>query len=277
MLLKKGSTGDDVKTLQARLGLTADGIFGPGTETAVKAWQTQNGLIADGTVGNSTWAALFPDSSTAASIATTETGSNVDSNLSSSLNALKGHIPDAVIAQIPAITELSNALRLAHFLAQCAHESAEFKVVQENLNYSADSLKNVFPKYFPEPLNETYASQPEKIASRVYANRMGNGDEASGDGYTFRGRGYIQLTGRSNYTAFGQSVGADTVADPDLVATEYPLASAAFFFDANKIWTICDGGATDAVITAVTQKVNGGTNGLADRTQYFKQYYALLS
>ncbi|PPK76597.1 putative chitinase [Methylobacter tundripaludum] len=190
---------------------------------------------------------------------------------------LKGHVPDEVIAQIPSVAAITNALRLAHFLAQCAHESGGFKVVYENLNYSADGLKATFPKYFPEPLNESYARNPAKIGARVYADRMGNGDEASGDGYTFRGRGYIQLTGKSNYANFGKAVNEDTVASPDLVATRYPLASAGFFFDSDNIWTVCDGGSTDAVITAVTKKVNGGTNGLAERTQLFKEYYALLS
>ncbi|MGZ8174292.1 MULTISPECIES: glycoside hydrolase family 19 protein [Methylobacter] len=190
---------------------------------------------------------------------------------------LKGNVPDEVIAQIPSVAAITNALRLAHFLAQCAHESGGFKVVYENLNYSADGLKATFPKYFPEPLNESYARNPAKIGARVYADRMGNGDEASGDGYTFRGRGYIQLTGKPNYANFGKAVNEDTVASPDLVATRYPLASAGFFFDSNNIWTVCDGGSTDAVITAVTKKVNGGTNGLAERTQLFKEYYALLS
>ena len=202
MFLKKGSKGDDVKKLQTRLALTVDGIFGPDTELKVKAWQAENGLAADGIVGDATWAKLFPVSST---------GFNSDS--------LKGHIPDEVIAQIPAIAALTNALRLAHFLAQCAHESGGFKVVYENLNYSADGLKTTFPKYFPEPLNESYARNPAKIGARVYADRMGNGDEASGDGYIFRGRGYIQLTGKSNYADFGKTVRADTVANPDLVAT----------------------------------------------------------
>lgn len=260
MLLKKGSTGDDVKKLQTRLGLTADGIFGSDTEAKVKAWQAQNGLTADGIVGDATWAKLFPAS---------PTGVNSDN--------LKGHIPDNVIAQIPAIAAITNNLRLAHFLAQCSHESGGFKVVYENLNYSADGLKATFPSYFPGQLSESYARNPPKIGARVYANRMGNGDEASGDGYTFRGRGYIQLTGKSNYASFGKVVNEDTIANPDLVATHYPLASAGFFFDSNNIWTVCDGGSSDAVITAVTRKVNGGTNGLADRTQLFKQYYALLS
>jgi len=270
MLLKNGSTGDDVKTLQTRLGLSADGIFGSGTEASVKTWQSQNGLTADGIVGDATWAQLFPASpSSTSSSSSSSTGFNLEN--------LKGHVPDEVIAQIPAIPAITNALRLAHFLAQCAHESASFTVVYENLNYSADGLAATFPKYFPEPLNESYARNPAKIGARVYADRMGNGDEASGDGYTFRGRGYIQLTGKSNYAAFGKAVNEDTVANPDLAATRYPLASAGFFFDSVNLWTVCDGGSSDAVITAVTQKVNGGTNGLADRTQFFNAYYALLS
>lgn len=260
MLLKKGSTGDDVKQLQIRLGLTADGIFGTDTEASVKTWQTQNGLTADGIVGNATWAKLFPASSPA--------GTN--------LNALKSHIPDEVIAQIPTIEAATTPLRLAHFLAQCSHESVGFTVTYENLNYSAEALKARFPSYFPGQLSESYARNPVKIGARVYADRMGNGDEASGDGYTFRGRGYIQLTGKANYASFGKFMENDTVTNPDLVATQYPLASAGLFFDVNKIWTVCDGGSSDAVITAVTKKVNGGTNGLADRTRLFNEYYALL-
>ncbi|MGR9014034.1 MAG: peptidoglycan-binding protein [Gammaproteobacteria bacterium] len=264
MLLKKGSKGNEVKQLQTRLGLPADGIFGSDTQASVTSWQAQNGLSADGMVGNDTWGKLFPAAPT------------TDINSTNSLQALKGHIPDAVIAQIPTIEAANTPLRLAHFLAQCSHESAGFKTVYENLNYSADGLKATFPKYFPAPLNQTYARDQPKIGARVYANRMGNGDEASGDGYTYRGRGYIQLTGKTNYTSFGTFIGEDTVANPDLVATQYPLASAGFFFDSNKIWTVCDTGASDAAITAVTKRVNGGTNGLADRTKLFNQYYALL-
>lgn len=260
MLLQIGSKGDDVRKLQTRLALPADGFFGTETARQVKAWQAQNGLVADGIVGNITWEKLFPES---------PTHLNFD--------RLKEHIPDDVIAQLPTIAAITNSLRLAHFLAQCAHESSGFAVVYENLNYSADGLKITFPKYFPEPLNETYARNPAKIGARVYANRMGNGNEASGEGYMFRGRGYIQLTGKSNYAAFGETVRANTVANPDLVATLYPLASAGFFFDTNNIWTVCDDGSTDAVITAVTRKVNGGTNGLAERSELFKKYYALVN
>ena len=106
---------------------------------------------------------------------------------------------------------------------------------------------------------------------------MGNGNEASKEGYKFRGRGYIQLTGKSNYTNFTKFIGEDCIANPDLVATKYPLASAAFFFDSNKLWSICDKGADTATVTAVTKRVNGGTIGLDDRIKHFKEYYALLA
>jgi putative chitinase len=274
MLLKVGSKGDDVKKLQAKLGTTADGSFGPGTEKLVKEWQAANGLSADGIVGDATWAKMGLNEGAAPAAAPV-----VIPPSSFKLEALKGHVPDAVIAQIPdtaAKFNITNVLRLAHFLAQCGHESGGFKAVSENLNYSADGLKKIFPKYFPGNLNESYARQPEKIANRVYSSRMGNGDEGSGEGFKFRGRGYIQLTGKSNYTAFDKMVEENIVENPDLVATKYPLASAAFFFDSNKLWSICDKGADDATVTAVTKRVNGGTIGLADRIKHFKEYYNLL-
>lgn len=273
MLLKKGSTGEDVKKLQSKLGLKADGSFGPGTEAKVKEWQAANGLIADGIIGQGTWSKMFGESAPAPAATAVPKMENLN------LEGLRGHVPDAVLAQIPDTAKkfnITNNLRLAHFLAQCGHESGGFKAVSENLNYSADGLKKIFGKYFPGNLNESYARQPEKIASRVYASRMGNGDEASKEGFKFRGRGYIQLTGKSNYTNFTKFIGEDCVGNPDLVATKYPLASAAFFFDSNKLWSICDKGADDATVTAVTKRVNGGTIGLADRIKHFKEYYALL-
>jgi putative chitinase len=203
----------------------------------------------------------------------------IPSGGSLNIEKLKGHIPDAVIAQIPETAKkfnITNNLRLAHFLAQCGHESGGFKAVSENLNYSADGLKKIFGKYFPGNLNESYARQPEKIAARVYASRMGNGDETTKEGFKFRGRGYIQLTGKSNYTNFTKFIGEDCISNPDLVATKYPLASAAFFFDSNKLWSICDKGSDDATVTAVTKRVNGGTIGLPDRIKHFKEYYNLL-
>jgi len=200
--------------------------------------------------------------------------------MSLNLEKLKGHVPDAVIAQIPdtaAKFNITTNLRLAHFLAQCGHESGGFKAINENLNYGAKGLLGVFPKYFNAATAAQYERKPEMIASKVYANRMGNGDEASKEGWKFRGRGYIQLTGKSNYTNFTKFIGEDCVANPDLVATKYPLASAAFFFNSNNLWAICDKGADDATVTAVTKRVNGGTIGLADRIKHFKEFYAALS
>ena len=274
MILKNGSKGEDVKKLQAKLGLGADGVFGSGTEAAVKKWQAANGLTADGIVGEGTWAKMFGEKQLI-----TEPSTPIVNAGPLKLENLKGHIPDAVIAQIPDAAKkfnISNPLRLAHFLAQCGHESAGFKAVQENLNYSADGLKKIFPKYFPGNLAEGYARNPEKIASKVYGSRMGNGDETTKEGFKFRGRGYIQLTGKDNYTKFAKFIGEDTVGNPDLVATKYPLASAAFFFDSNKLWEICDKGADDTTVTAVTKRVNGGTIGLADRIKHFKEYFGLL-
>jgi putative chitinase len=193
---------------------------------------------------------------------------------------LKGHIPDTVIAQIPDVAAkfgINTPLRLAHFLAQCGHESGGFKLVNENLNYSADGLKKIFPKYFAQAgLAESYARQPEKIASRVYGGRMGNGDESTKEGFKFRGRGYIQLTGKSNYTEFDKFVDDDILGNPDLVATKYPLLSAAWFFHKNGLNAISDKGADDATVTSVTKRVNGGTIGLPDRIKHFKEYYSLL-
>jgi putative chitinase len=274
MILKVGSKGEDVKKLQAKLGLGADGVFGSGTEAAVKKWQASNGLTADGIVGEGTWSKMFGDKQLI-----TEPSKPIVSSGPLKLENLKGHIPDAVIAQIPETAQkfnITNPLRLAHLLAQCGHESAGFKAIQENLNYSADGLKKIFPKYFPGNLSEGYARNPEKIASKVYGSRMGNGDETTKEGFKFRGRGYIQLTGKDNYTKFAKFIGEDTVSNPDLVATKYPLASAAFFFDSNKLWAICDKGADDATVTAVTKRVNGGTIGLPDRIKHFKEYFALL-
>jgi putative chitinase len=196
------------------------------------------------------------------------------------ISKLKGHVPDSVIAQIPdtlAKFEINTPLRLAHFLAQCGHESGGFKVVNENLNYGAKGLLGIFKKYFPtEEKAKLYERKPEKIANLVYGARMGNGPESSGDGYKFRGRGYIQLTGKDNYTAFGKAINEDIAANPDLVATKYPLLSAAWFFNKNGLHKIADQGATDAVVTSVTKRVNGGTIGLPDRIKHFKEYYELL-
>lgn len=269
MILKLGSKGVEVEKLQNFLGLPINGNFDTQVDNSLKSWQKTNGLKDDGLAGPVTLKKM---------------GVLLESDLavpssSFKLEKLKGHVPDSVISQIQdtaAKFGITNVLRLSHFLSQCGHESGGFKAVSENLNYSADGLKKVFGKYFPGNLNESYAKQPEKIAARVYGSRMGNGDEASKEGWKFRGRGYIQLTGKSNYESFDKIVEDDIIGNPDLVATKYPLMSAAFFFDKNGLWSICDKGSDDATVTAVTKRVNGGTLGLSDRIKHFKEYYALL-
>jgi putative chitinase len=165
-------------------------------------------------------------------------------------------------------------VRAAHFFAQTAHETGGFKAFSENLNYSAQGLQGIFGKYFPGNLEESYARNPEKIANRVYADRMGNGNEASGDGWKYRGRGALQLTGKANYKAFADYLGKPEIMEnPDLVATTYAFDSAMFFFDKNKLWSICDQGINDAAILALTKRINGGTHGLEDRNTKTKKYY----
>lgn len=197
------------------------------------------------------------------------------------LEKLSKKIPKEVLDQIPEVMEkfqINTPLRLAHFLAQCAHESGNFKATKENLNYGAAGLLSIFKKYFPtEALAKSYERQPEKIANRVYASRMGNGDEKSGEGFAFRGRGYIQLTGKDNYKAFDTIVPEDILANPDLVATKYPLLSAAWFWNKTSLNALADKGATDADVTAITKRVNGGTHGLPDRIAKFKVFNTELS
>jgi putative chitinase len=165
-------------------------------------------------------------------------------------------------------------VRAAHFFAQTSHETGGFKAFSENLNYSAQGLQGIFGKYFPGTLEESYARQPEKIANRVYASRMGNGNEASGDGWKFRGRGALQLTGKANYEAFAKYLGTNEVMEnPDLVATKYSFESAMFFFEKNKLWAICDKGINDAAILELTKRINGGTHGLEDRKLKTYKYY----
>jgi putative chitinase len=277
MLLRLGSEGEDVKKLQVKLGIEAIGKFGPKTDAAVKAWQSSHGLTADGIVGDGTWSKMFASAPAVAPVAAAPIANSGNLKLSN----LKGHIPDAVIAMIPDTASkfgINTPLRLAHFLAQCGHESGGFRATQENLNYSAKGLMGIFKKYFPNAsLAAQYERKPAKIAARVYGGRMGNGNEASGEGYKFRGRGYIQLTGKENYTAFGKSIGEDILSNPDVVSSKYALLSAAWFFSKNGLHKMADSGASDAVVTQITKRVNGGTIGLPDRIKHFKEYYKLLA
>ena len=280
MLLKLGSEGEDVRKLQVKLGVDPIGKFGPKTDAAVRAWQAANGLTADGIVGDGTWGKMFTESVVSKPALITEPAP-VASVGGLKLERLKGHIPDAVIAQIPdtaAKFSINTPLRLAHFLAQCGHESGGFRATQENLNYSAKGLNGIFKKYFPtEAAAKSYERQPIKIASKVYGGRMGNGPESTQEGYKFRGRGYIQLTGKENYTSFGKAINEDICSNPDKVASNYALLSAAWFFSKNGLHKMADEGSSDTVVTKITKRVNGGTIGLADRIKHFKEYYKLLA
>jgi putative chitinase len=242
MLLKLGSKGEDVKKLQEKLGLKPDGSFGPNTEKSVKDWQKKNGLTSDGVVGDVTWVKLFGNSTTQPVI----TGGVLK------LEKLKGVIPDNVIKQIPDTAikfNITTNLRLAHFLSQCAHESGNFKYTKE---LGDDS-------YFQK-----------------YEGRKALGNTQPGDGIKFKGRGFIQLTGRANYEKFSKFCGEDCVSNPDLVSTKYPMMSAAYFFDKNKLWSICDKGSDDETVKLLTKRINGGYNGLEDRQKKFDKIWNVL-
>ncbi len=190
-----------------------------------------------------------------------------DENIEKYLNALNDEMGKF---------EINTPLRAAHFIAQLAHESASFKYVSENLNYSAKALRAVFGKYFPtDELADEYARQPEKIANKVYANRMSNGDEASGDGWKYRGRGLIQLTGKDNYSKLSEALGIDLVAYPDQLATSANLAvgAAGWFWDMRNLNTYAD----QDDIKAITKRINGGYNGLEDREKYFDRAREVLN
>jgi len=195
------------------------------------------------------------------------------------LTKLEGRLLQHIVQEMNEVAgkfQINSPLRAAHFLGQAHHESAGFTRTVENLNYSAVRLLQVFPKYFNGENAEEYAGHPEAIASRVYANRMGNGPEDSTEGWIFRGRGYMQLTGYDNYRAFDLIVPENVVANPDLVKTHYPLLSAGWFWNSRGLNGLADQGATPAVVEAVTRKVNGGVHGLQDRVKWFDYYYEAL-
>lgn len=196
------------------------------------------------------------------------------------LARLSAIVPAPIATEIPSVLAtfgIDTPQRMAHFMSQCAHESIGFTKFVENLSYSAPALMRVFPKYFTAAQAVEYAHQPEAIGSRVYANRMGNGNEASGEGYRYRGRGAIQLTGRDNYEAFGKAVGENFILRPDLVATTYPLQSAGWYWQSRSLNALADLGVGDETVTAITRRINGGINGLSDRLAHFRKYWPLLS
>ena len=196
------------------------------------------------------------------------------------LNRVNLILPEDVRKELPIVIDtykISTPLRLAHFLSQCAHESGNWRFKIENLNYSAQALQSVFRKYFPNSeIANSYARKPDKIANFVYANRMENGPPESGDGWRFKGRGYIQLTGRQNYRLFNEEVEEDVLENPELVHEKYPLLSAGWFWNTNNLNNLADKGNTREDIIRVTRRINGGLNGLEDRVRKFKAYYKKL-
>ena len=286
MLLKVGSTGEDVTKLQVKLGVDPIGKFGPKTEAAVKGWQSAHGLTPDGVVGPDTWQKMFapvtaPPTAHTVVVPPLQQFSTAP-NVVFKLDALKGHVPQAIIDQIPdtaARFGITTPLRLAHFLSQASHESGGFRAFSENLNYNAKGLCAIFRKYFPSvTIAMQYERKPEKIANRVYSSRMGNGNEASGEGWKYRGRGALQTTGKSNYQDFANFMQMpEIMSNPDLVATRYALASAAFFFKKNSLWGICDQGSSDEVVKRLTKRINGGQIGILERLKEFKHFYHLLA
>lgn len=181
-----------------------------------------------------------------------------------------------------------NKFQTAHFFAQVAHETGVFKSFSENLNYSEERMLQIFKGDFDinndKVLSVTEKAKakelkgsPEKIANFVYANQNGNGNEASGDGWKFRGRGALQLTGRANYKAFSDFIkDPEVMTNPDLVSTKYAFDSAIFFFTKNKLWSICSSSISDADITKLTKRINGGINGLDHRKELTLKYYNLI-
>jgi len=180
----------------------------------------------------------------------------------------------SVLVQLLPDYEINTLKRQAAFLAQCAHESGNFEAIRENLNYRAESLQKTFYKYFSTPeLAEQYAKQPERIANRVYANRMGNGDESSGDGYRYCGRGLIQLTGKNNYQAFADSMECSLESAVEYLQTfEGCVQSACWFWETNNLNELAD--AED--IKAMTKRINGGYIGLEDRLRHYEHIKEIL-
>lgn len=282
MLLKKGSTGDLVKKLQEKLGLTADGAFGSGTEAAVKDWQAKNGLTADGLVGEQTLAKLGISESAAASPAPQVPSGPVN------FAALSGKVPASILALLPeafAKYGIDTALEASHFLAQIAHESGEFTIKTESMKYTTPQrIVDIWPSRFnldgsggKKNANE-YARNEEKLAEAVYGGRMGNNNP--GDGFRFRGGGFLQLTGKDAYKGYAAYLGKSVEETADLLRSDnyYALDAALWEYCINmKLNAVASTGTSQDVVKKISRTVNGGLIGINERIEKFNKYYSLLS
>ena len=270
MEIKIPEYSPNVRKIQTALGLTADGIFGKQTESKVIEFQLNNDLPGTGIVDDETWNKLIVKNVTVPAIPTILL---ITDELKNKLGELVTNQLIETLNHFPII----NKSRLAHLLGQSAHESQNFTHLRENLNYSADGLMEIFSTHFhSSAFANGYAHNPEKIANYVYANQNGNGPESSGDGWKYRGGGYLGSTGKCQYQKLSTKVNDDLVANPDLIATKYPMAAAAFFFDENHLFEICDEGVNNSVVQKVTHRINPPLVGLDRRIVLTKEYYSLL-
>jgi putative chitinase len=276
-----------VVTLQQAVGATpSDGVFGPTTEARLRQFQRANGLVPDGIAGPATWDAIdnprplpAPNSNGRGGGNGAATAANGAGGLAVTADMLASVAPrtprsvlEALAAPMSAACArfgINTPVRLAAFLSQCAHESGGFMRREENLSYRAERLMKVWPKRFPSlEVARQYARMPEKLANNVYAGRMGNGDARSGDGWRFRGRGFKQLTGRSNYTAFAHAIGKDLDDVPDyILSDEGACLSAGWFWSSNKLNSFAD----KRDIRTLTERINGGLIGLNERAALFTE------
>lgn len=276
VLIKVGQKNNksQVRRLQVVLNTIPTGEYDSHTEELVKHWQESNKLKVDGIVGNITWDKLVIPYEKYLTDQVSISSFPLD------ISGLKYQVPYMVYKDIPLLVNyfrLSSPQQLALFLGQCAHESGNFTITEENLNYSAEGLIKTFPRKFGSIAHaEQYEHQPEKIANYVYASINGNENEASGDGWKYRGRGYIQLTGRYNYDVIGKRIAVDLLHHPELVEGQYALLTSGQFFDMRSLWDINPSKITDADIVKVTKKVNPGLLGLQERIKYTNHFSQLL-
>lgn len=260
-MLKQGDTSVKVKQLQLAIGLNnITGYFGVETTNRIKHIQRDKNMIPTGTVSDDLFKELVH---------------TTDIKLNQLVNILPTTIVKELYASLNLIPEIT-AANIAHFISQCMVESSNFTRCVEDLRYSKEGLLKSFSKYFTPTEAHIYAGNEAKIANRIYANRVGNGNEHSGDGWKYKGRGYISLTFKDNYKEFSEYVKQPAImTSPDLVATQYPLESAIFFFTKNKLWEL-NAPANNHGVMIVREHVNGGTIGLSEAIKCFDKVYTAI-